>query len=703
MQKAFSLLNFQPFSISDMRGIFHIVLLFIVAHFCTTGSIYGQYYNTIEKYLNANRHIGVYGGAYSFEIKGDKQLDYSINRFGTSGLVTETNFMISDPANGSLLYYTLTYQNPDSVNFYTTKIYNSRHEVIEGAVFNYTRAITEMMHFSIIAPAFDNDYLFYIFYYTNADRWGTVFNLCYAVLDMRANNGDGRIISKDNILQRNLIRQFQRGVIPGNDCNIWTLFLSEKDQKIYTYEIRSNGINSTPIVSDIALRSHFEQSDNPVFKIAPDRQTLFMSSTANTPTEDPSLGAYLQYLYFWKFNVDDGRVSDQLVVKTNYRSLFVPFTNYEFLNHNQIIYSLNSLTKFNTQVILIDLKEYNEAYILDNLKTLNNTNPSRHFAEYKKYHNHLYMLNPRIRKNEPPDPTYFTVYGTLSALSFEDVEKDRPPTPMNFNEEEALPYFLNEPIYLNNNFFSYEIIYPLPYQQIFTNAIHVSTHCFNEPQDIILSPSRGDGGFEWDDGSTGRERTVHRPGTYWVRYPHKCIVLVDSFYVEDVFEDIPVRNIDTIVCEQHLPLTLAYPDIVDSIRMDNYTVQDNRIGITGEGQYPILLFQKNCTTTAHIRVTQEKCPCDLFAPNAFSPNGDGLNDYFKPVTLNGCVPEQYILRIFDRFGSLVYISYSENDPGWDGSLNNKQMPAGVYFYQFLFRDSYTGKEFYYKGDFTLIR
>lgn len=686
-----------------MKAIINILCWAVILFFFNQPIVSGQYYNTIEKYLNANKHVGVYGGAYSFDIKGPKQLEYEVNRLGFRGLVTETNFMISDPQNGSPLYYTLSYENPGVFNSYTTQIYNNKHEVIEDATFTYTRAITEIMHFCIIAPAFDNDYLFYIFYYKNTDEEGTIFNLCYAELDMRANNGEGKILSKDNILQRNLTKQLQRGVIPGNDCNIWAVFLNEKDQKVYTYGIRSNGIDTTPIVSSISLRSYYEQSDNPVFKISPDRQTLFMSSTAKIHAEDESQGLLTQELYFWKFNIDEGTVSDQLIARTTYRSKFVPFTNYEFLNHHQIIYSINTLTQFTTQVFLIDFKEYNAPYILEHIRELKNINPSKHFVEFKKYDRHLYMLNPHIRKQEPPDPAFFTVYGTLNAVSFDEVYNDQSPTKMNFDEEMMLPGFLNEPVHLNNNFFSYEIIYPLPYQQVFTNAVHVSTHCFNEPQDIRLAPQRGNGDYEWDDGSTGPERTVHAPGTYWVRYPHKCIVLVDSFYVEDIFEDIPVRDIDTMICEQHLPLQIIYPDIVDSIRFNNYSIPDNGIHIAGEGDYPVTLFQQNCITTAHIRIKQDKCPCDVFAPNAFTPNGDGLNDQFRPVTLNGCIPDRYILQIFDRYGSLMYISYSQNDPGWDGTHNNKHMPAGVYYYQFRFRDSYTGKELYFKGDVTLIR
>ena len=56
---------------------------------------------------------------------------------------------------------------------------------------------------------------------------------------------------------------------------------------------------------------------------------------------------------------------------------------------------------------------------------------------------------------------------------------------------------------------------------------------------------------------------------------------------------------------------------------------------------------------------------DVHIPNAFSPNGDGLNDTWKPVFDDTLSVNQYDLQIFDRDGMLVFWT---NDPtdGWDG-------------------------------------
>lgn len=82
-------------------------------------------------------------------------------------------------------------------------------------------------------------------------------------------------------------------------------------------------------------------------------------------------------------------------------------------------------------------------------------------------------------------------------------------------------------------------------------------------------------------------------------------------------------------------------------------------------------------------------------PNAFSPNDDGLNDKF-----NGH-PEQYILRIFNRWRENVFTSYKVSDK-WDGTFGGKICETGTYFYQ-LQSKCFNGEIEVQKGEITLIR
>lgn len=88
-----------------------------------------------------------------------------------------------------------------------------------------------------------------------------------------------------------------------------------------------------------------------------------------------------------------------------------------------------------------------------------------------------------------------------------------------------------------------------------------------------------------------------------------------------------------------------------------------------------------------------------FVPNAFSPNGDGLNDLFRIENIT----YQHALefRVFNRFGQCVFYTMNAKK-GWDGTFNN--MPCEVGTYHYLIRIAYPDKrEKTLKGDVTLIR
>ena len=68
---------------------------------------------------------------------------------------------------------------------------------------------------------------------------------------------------------------------------------------------------------------------------------------------------------------------------------------------------------------------------------------------------------------------------------------------------------------------------------------------------------------------------------------------------------------------------------------------------------------------------------DIYIPNAFTPNGDGLNDVFTPISA-GIVSIEYF-RIFNRFGQLIFESH-ELQKGWNGCYQGKKQSSGNYIY-----------------------
>jgi gliding motility-associated-like protein len=92
---------------------------------------------------------------------------------------------------------------------------------------------------------------------------------------------------------------------------------------------------------------------------------------------------------------------------------------------------------------------------------------------------------------------------------------------------------------------------------------------------------------------------------------------------------------------------------------------------------------------------------DIFIPNAFTPNGDGNNDFFQ-VFGNKEAWKYFEVSVFDRWGEKVYESNDMNFM-WNGEFKGKASAMGVYVYEIhlVYLDDHTDKLF--KGTVTLVR
>ena len=86
-------------------------------------------------------------------------------------------------------------------------------------------------------------------------------------------------------------------------------------------------------------------------------------------------------------------------------------------------------------------------------------------------------------------------------------------------------------------------------------------------------------------------------------------------------------------------------------------------------------------------------------PGAFSPNGDGVNDY---LMILGAGFEEIDFTIYNNWGRVLYHTTDVNDKGWDGTYNGEPQPLGVYVYKAWVKNIY-GQEIEISGDATIIR
>ncbi len=114
--------------------------------------------------------------------------------------------------------------------------------------------------------------------------------------------------------------------------------------------------------------------------------------------------------------------------------------------------------------------------------------------------------------------------------------------------------------------------------------------------------------------------------------------------------------------------------------------------VTGFNQY-------GCKATANVKINVEY-KSNSGVPNAFSPNGDGLNDVFRIEHLE--FERLLEFKIFNRYGQLVFETRNPRQ-GWDGNYKGKSADAGVYYYRIVVALPPEGTVKVIKGDVSLIR
>lgn len=106
----------------------------------------------------------------------------------------------------------------------------------------------------------------------------------------------------------------------------------------------------------------------------------------------------------------------------------------------------------------------------------------------------------------------------------------------------------------------------------------------------------------------------------------------------------------------------------------------------------------HCTDDIQVRIKVFRGP-DIYVPNSFTPNGDGVNDVLKPVPVG--VREFHHFNVFNRFGQLLF-STTNASTGWDGKIQGKEQNSGTYVWIAEAVD-YKGNIIQQKGYSTLIR
>jgi gliding motility-associated-like protein len=221
---------------------------------------------------------------------------------------------------------------------------------------------------------------------------------------------------------------------------------------------------------------------------------------------------------------------------------------------------------------------------------------------------------------------------------------------------------------------------------------------FCEGASILLNAGTGFQNYLWQDQSAETFFVATDMGSYWVRVTNSYgCSSTDTIYVTDVY---PLPNnflpADTSICG-NIPFTISVDGFQNYLWNDGDTNTFKIISV--EGVYELQVKDAHdCAGTDEI-VVANGCDEDILVPNAFTPNGDGLNDLFLPIIIKNL--SEYHMVIFNRWGIEVFESNNLSE-GWNGSDNGLPGEVGVFSWaiDYALKD---GTKKIIKGTVALLR
>lgn len=184
----------------------------------------------------------------------------------------------------------------------------------------------------------------------------------------------------------------------------------------------------------------------------------------------------------------------------------------------------------------------------------------------------------------------------------------------------------------------------------------------------------------WEDGSIDPKRLISTAGQYSLIATRGNCSQIESISIHYAEHPIIPEPLDTTIClSEEITLSASSPGITylwnDLSSADTLLVQD-------QGRYWVDIRTTCFAYRENFLLFTEDCGCEVFIPNVFTPNGDGINDGFLIEAREGI--RDFELRIYDRWGKAVFQTRNASE-SWKGFLGNKAAHVGVYYWVLSYR------------------
>jgi gliding motility-associated-like protein len=202
-----------------------------------------------------------------------------------------------------------------------------------------------------------------------------------------------------------------------------------------------------------------------------------------------------------------------------------------------------------------------------------------------------------------------------------------------------------------------------------------------EGSSLLLNAGGDFSAYLWQNQSASSTLVAEDSGLYYVTVTDTFgCVSSDTLKITEIY---PLPHgfliTDTTICG-NIAFTIEVPGFENYLWSNGVTTAFDEID--REGNYTLQVTDGHgCTATETISVANI-CNDDLMVPNAFTPNGDGVNDVFLPIVIKNL--SEYHLVIFNRWGMVIFES-ADPSIGWNGIDNGDHGEIGTYLWTIDYR------------------
>jgi len=522
-----------------------------------------------------------------------------------------------------------------NLQFYTNggEVWNKENQLMpNGTGLNGSQVLNQN---SLIVPLPGSDHIFYLFTINaNFDSVG----LSYSIVNMQLNGGLGDVQIKNKFLYKGFIEKLT-GARHCNGKDVWIVGHNRLDG-YFSFLLSADSLAKTPVESFTGNRI---KSDIGYLKMSPSSNRIAM------PVNNSSILVELS-----RFHNRSGKVFDPIRIFPRdsaiyaYGIEFSPDGNKLYISTGGLEYKLWQY----------DLTVETEEAINLSAELISSGN---HFAMQLAPDGKIYIAK------ENRDYLSAILSPDLQGLScnYSEYEIDLQSGISLMGLPNFLPYYFYKPQLL------------------------IDGECLGDTTQFIFPQYQNSDSLRWNFGddspvvttgpTNGIKHFYQDPSTYLAELLVFHCGIVDTVrHLVSINEppNLYLGN-DTIICN-------SCSIILDGGEsMDYWIWQDGSESqfyqVWDEGLYHVSVWKNECIASDSIYIS--KSQIKAYLPTAFTPNGDGINDYFKPVSSEPL--SEYQLFIFDRWGEVVFQS-SDFEQGWDGRFKGEILVSNIYSWKLVY-------------------